>query len=41
LFDEQGRINNEGTVEFLQTVIDAFIEMVELYQKAPKQEGIS
>jgi len=41
LFDEQGRINNEGTVEFLQTVIDAFIEMVELYQKAPEQEGIS
>ncbi|MDD2521382.1 MAG: NAD(P)H-dependent oxidoreductase [Anaerolineaceae bacterium] len=38
LFDDDGNINNEGTLNFLQTVIDAFIEMVELYQETPEQE---
>ena len=32
LIDEHGKINNEGTLEFLQTVVDAFIEHVERYE---------
>ena len=31
LFDEDGKIIKEGTVEFLQTVIDAFVELIERY----------
>lgn len=28
LFDENGKINNEGTVQFLQTVVDGFVELI-------------
>jgi chromate reductase len=31
LIDEHGMINNEGTLEFLQSVIDAFVKHVERY----------
>lgn len=31
LIDEHGKINNEGTVKFLQSIIDAFVELVERY----------
>ena len=39
LLDENGKINNEGTVAFLQTVIDAFVEMVKLYTDVPEKEA--
>lgn len=32
LIDEQGKINNEGTVEFLQSVVDAFIELIKKFK---------
>lgn len=31
LLNEEGKITNEGTIKFLQSVIDAFIESIELY----------
>ncbi len=31
LIDEHGKINNEGTVKFLQSIIDAFVELIERY----------
>lgn len=31
LIDEHGKINNEGTLEFLHSVVDAFVELVERY----------
>ncbi|MEL7637578.1 MAG: NADPH-dependent FMN reductase [Anaerolineaceae bacterium] len=32
LIDEHGKITNEGTLEFLQNVIDAFIELIRRYE---------
>ena len=32
LMDDHGKINNEGTLEFLQTVVDAFVELVHRYE---------
>jgi len=32
LLDENGKINNEGTVQFLQTFVDAFVELIKRYQ---------
>ncbi len=32
LIDEYGKINNEGTLDFLQSVIDAFVELIKRYQ---------
>lgn len=34
LFDKNGHITNEDTVKFLQSVIDAFIKLVELHTSA-------
>lgn len=31
LIDEHGKINNEGTIEFLQAVVDAFVKHIERY----------
>jgi chromate reductase len=28
LLDENGKINNEETVQFLQTVVNAFVELI-------------
>ncbi|UJL46196.1 NAD(P)H-dependent oxidoreductase [Virgibacillus sp. NKC19-16] len=32
LVDEHGKINNEGTVQFLQTFVDAFVGLIKKYQ---------
>ncbi|MDN6363491.1 MAG: NAD(P)H-dependent oxidoreductase [Tetragenococcus koreensis] len=32
LLDENGKINNEGTIEFLQTFVDAFIDLIGRYK---------
>lgn len=32
LIDEHGKITNEGTLEFLQNIIDAFIELIRRYE---------
>ena len=32
LLDENGKINNEGTVQFLQSFVDAFVELIKKYQ---------
>lgn len=32
-FDEDGKLNNEGTRDFLQTVADAFVAHIELHTK--------
>lgn len=32
LLDENGKINNEGTVQFLQTFVDAFVALMKRYQ---------
>ena len=34
MFDENGQVNNENTVKFLQSVIDAFVKLIELYTSA-------
>lgn len=31
LLNENGKINNEGTIEFLQSFVDAFIDLIERY----------
>jgi chromate reductase len=31
LLDESGKISNEGTVQFLQSFVDAFIDLIEKY----------
>jgi len=31
LLDEAGRINNEGTIKFLQSFVDAFVELIKKY----------
>ena len=31
LLDEQGKLNNEGTVQFLQSFVEAFIELMKKY----------
>ncbi|MDD2427337.1 MAG: NAD(P)H-dependent oxidoreductase [Eubacteriales bacterium] len=33
LLDENGKINNEGTVKFLKSVIAAFVELIETFKK--------
>lgn len=33
LFDENGKFNNEGTVQFLQSFVDAFVDLINKYQK--------
>ena len=38
LFDEEGKVNNEGTLEFLQTVVDAFVELIGIYEKEPSDK---
>lgn len=38
LIDEHGMINNEGTLEFLQSVVDAFVKHVERYVITPTPE---
>ncbi len=40
LIDEYGKITNEGTMEFLQTIIDAFVELIERYQVTLTAEPI-
>lgn len=32
LLDENGKINNEGTIQFLQSFVDAFVELIKKYQ---------
>lgn len=32
LLDENGKLNNEGTVQFLHTFTDAFVELIKKYQ---------
>lgn len=32
LFDENDQINNESTIQFLQSFVDAFIALIERYQ---------
>ena len=32
LVDNDGKINNEGTVEFLQSAVDAFVELVKKFK---------
>ncbi|MEK5520602.1 MULTISPECIES: NADPH-dependent FMN reductase [Heyndrickxia] len=32
LIDENGKINNDGTVQFLQTFVNAFVELIKKYQ---------
>ncbi len=32
ILDENGKINNEGTVQFLQSFVDAFVELIKRYQ---------
>ncbi len=32
LLDEDGNINNEGTISFLQTFVDKFIDLIKKYQ---------
>jgi len=32
LLDENGKLNNEGTVQFLQSFVDAFVELIKKYQ---------
>ncbi|MTD31244.1 NADPH-dependent FMN reductase [Planomicrobium sp. YIM 101495] len=32
LLDESGKFNNEGTVEFLKSFIDTFVELIKKYQ---------
>lgn len=32
LVDENGKINNEGTIQFLQSFVDAFVELIKKYQ---------
>lgn len=32
LFDDQGKINNEGTVKFLQSFVDAFVALIGKYK---------
>lgn len=32
LMDESGKIKNEGTVQFLQTFVDSFVELIKRYQ---------
>lgn len=31
LLDENGKINNEGTINFLQSVVDAFVELIKKF----------
>jgi|SRR5690625_1136266 len=31
LLDENGKINNEGTIQFLQSFVDAFVELIRKY----------
>ena len=38
LLDEHGKINNPDTMDFLQTVVDAFVQLVERYQVSLKVE---
>lgn len=33
LLDENGKINNEDTIGFLQSVVDAFVALVQCYEK--------
>ena len=32
LVDENGKINNEGTIQFLQSFVDAFVELIKKHQ---------
>lgn len=32
LLDENGKIKNEGTVQFLQSFVDAFVDLIKKYQ---------
>lgn len=32
LLDDNGKINNEGTLKFLQSFVDAFVELIKKYQ---------
>jgi chromate reductase, NAD(P)H dehydrogenase (quinone) len=32
LLDENGKINNEGTIQFLQGFVDAFVDLIKRYQ---------
>ena len=32
LFDENGEITNEGTVEFLQKIVNAFVKLIDRYK---------
>lgn len=32
LLDENGNFNNEGTINFLQTFVDAFVDLIKKYQ---------
>lgn len=32
LFGENGKINNEGIVQFLQSFVDTFVELIKKYQ---------
>ncbi|WP_100013211.1 NADPH-dependent FMN reductase [Lentibacillus sediminis] len=32
LVDENGKINNEGTIQFLQTFVDSFVDLIKKYQ---------
>jgi chromate reductase, NAD(P)H dehydrogenase (quinone) len=33
LIDNDGKINNEGTVEFLQSAVDAFVDLIKQLSK--------
>ncbi len=33
LLDESGKVSNEGTLQFLQSFVDAFIDLIEKYQR--------
>ena len=32
LFDDSGKIKNEGTIQFLQSVVDAFVELIKRHK---------
>jgi chromate reductase len=32
LFDEKGKINNQDTIQFLQSFVDAFVDLIKKYQ---------
>lgn len=32
LLDKNGKIKNEGTVKFLQTFVDSFVDLIEKHQ---------